>query len=200
MREHKLLAPVRAGHRHGPKAHDGTIVTERPDEMWGTDATSTLTDEGNATIFIVIDHCTAECLGIHAARYGDRFEALEPLKQATKRSFGVFCEGMAEGLTLRHDNGSQFTSHDYRAELAFLGIASSPSFVREPEGNGCAERFIRTLKEQLLWQRRFATVEELRLALHEWAGRYNDEWLIQRHGHRSPSARRRDFDPVREAA
>ena len=36
-------------------------------------------------------------------------------------------------------------------EVAFFGIESSPSFVREPEGNGVAERFIRTLKENLLW-------------------------------------------------
>jgi hypothetical protein len=28
-----------------------------------------------------------------------------------------------------------------------------PAFVRAPEGNGCAERFIRTLKENLLWVR-----------------------------------------------
>ena len=33
------------------------------------------------------------------------------------------------------------------------------------EGNGCAERFIRTLKENLLWVRTFDTVEELRQAL-----------------------------------
>ena len=46
-------------------------------------------------------------------------------------------------------------------ELAFLGVASSPAFVRAPEGNGCAERFIRTLKENLLWVRRFETIEEL---------------------------------------
>ena len=36
MREHPLQAPRRGGHAHGPKAHDGTINTERPDEMWGT--------------------------------------------------------------------------------------------------------------------------------------------------------------------
>jgi hypothetical protein len=40
MRTAGLLAPTRAGHAHGPKAHDGTIITERPDEAWGTDATS----------------------------------------------------------------------------------------------------------------------------------------------------------------
>ena len=46
MREHDLLAPSRVGRPHGPKAHDGTIRTERIDEMWGTDLTSTMTGEG----------------------------------------------------------------------------------------------------------------------------------------------------------
>lgn len=33
MRAHGLLAPQRAGRPHGPKAHDGTITTERVDRM-----------------------------------------------------------------------------------------------------------------------------------------------------------------------
>ena len=37
----------------------------------------------------------------------------------------------------------------FQNELAFLGIESSPAFVRAPKGNGCAERFIRTLKDLL---------------------------------------------------
>ena len=56
-------------------------------------------------------------------------------------------------------------SHDFQEEIAFLGITSSPAFVRAPEGNGGAERFVRILKENLLWVRDFATVKELRLAL-----------------------------------
>jgi hypothetical protein len=36
MREHGLQAPQRVGHHHGPKALDGTILTDRPDELWGT--------------------------------------------------------------------------------------------------------------------------------------------------------------------
>jgi len=64
---------------------------------------------------------------------------------------------------------------------------SSPAFVREPEGNGVAERFIRTLKEQLLWVRTFDTVEELRLALLEFKERYNRAWLCERHGHQTPA-------------
>ena len=52
-------------------------------------------------------------------------------------------------------------SDAFQQELAFLGIESSPAFVRAPEGNGCAERFIRTLKENLLWVRTFDTVASM---------------------------------------
>ena len=62
----------------------------------------------------------------------------------------AFGKNVASGLALRHDHGSQYVSHHFQAEIRFLGIVSSPVFVREPEGNGCAERFIRVLKENLL--------------------------------------------------
>ena len=42
------------------RAHDGTIRTERVDEMWGTDLTSTMTGEGQASIFVTVDHCSTE--------------------------------------------------------------------------------------------------------------------------------------------
>ena len=69
---------------------------------------------------------------------------------------------------------------------------SAPAFVRAPEGNGCAERFIRTLEENLLWVRTFHTVEERRRALIDFRWTYNENWLIERHGHRSPAQFRRD--------
>ena len=78
-------------------------------------------------------------------------------------------------------------SHVFQEELRFFGIASSPALVREPEGNGCAERFIRTLKENLLWLQTFETVEELRLALHEFQRQYNATWLIGQHGYKTPA-------------
>ena len=37
-----------------------------------------------------------------------------------------------------------YMSGDFQDEIECLGIEASPSFVREPEGNGVAERFIRT--------------------------------------------------------
>ena len=187
MREEGLLVPAREGRAHGPAAHDGTITTERPDQMWGIDATATLTsEEGTAAIFIAVEHATAECVGIHAARAATRFEALEPLRQGVREHFHGYGPEVARGLALRHDHGSAFTSDLFQTELRFLGIASSPAFVREPEGNGCAERIIRTLKEQLLWVRSFRTIEELRLALQQFKDRYNRDWIVQRHGYLTP--------------
>ena len=127
-----------------------------------------------ATIFVATDHCTTECIGVHAGRPGTRFEALEPLRQGILKHFGAYRENVALWLAVRHDHGSQFMSDYYQAELRFLGIESSPAFVRQPEGNGCPEHFIRVLKEQVPWARWFDTIEELRLALLDFKRRYND--------------------------
>ncbi len=44
------------------------------------------------------------------------------------------------------------------------------------------------LKENVLWVRHFATVEELRLALLEFKETYNRQCLVGRHGYKSPSS------------
>jgi hypothetical protein len=68
MREQGLQGPYFQKHVRGSKAHDGRITTDRPDEMWGTDASAACTrDEGAAFIFIAVDHCTSECLRIHVS-------------------------------------------------------------------------------------------------------------------------------------
>jgi transposase InsO family protein len=192
MREHGLLAHQRTGRPHGPRAHDGIIVTAQVDVMWGTDLTSVMTGEGQAAVFVAVDHCSAECVGIHASRRADRFEALEPIRQGVRERFGAFAKDVAAGLQLRHDHGSQYVSHHVQAEIRFLGIEGSPAFVRQPEGNGCAERFIRTVKENLLWVRRFDTIEELRLALLAFRQTYNQTWIIERHDYRTPAQVRAD--------
>lgn len=201
MRQHGLLAPHRVGRAHGPKAHDGTITTELPDQMWGTDMSSTVTvQEGQTNVFIAVDHCTFECIGIHASKKGNRFEALEPVRQGVREQFGGFAEAIAQGLRLRHDHGSQYLSNHFQQEVRFMGIESSPAYVREPEGNGCAERFIRLLKENLLWVRTFETVEELRVALLEFKETYNEQWLLEKHGYKSPRQVRQEKAPLAKAA
>jgi putative transposase len=108
--------------------------------------------------------------------------------------------GASAGLQVRHDHGSQYMSDAFQSEIRFLGIESSPAFVRQPEGNGCVERFMRTLKEQLLWLRSFRNVEELHEALVLFQERYNEHWLIERNEFRSPRQARQDLLAIGAAA
>jgi hypothetical protein len=50
-------------------------------------------------------------------------------------------------LIPRRDNGTYYSSQDFRNEVRLLRMHSSPSFIRWPEGDGCIERFIRILKD-----------------------------------------------------
>ena len=147
MREHGLLAPVRRGHPRGDRSHSGRIRTERPDELWGTDASRFWTKaEGWCWFFAAIDHCASDVVGWHVAKKGDRWAALEPVRQGVRAHMGGFSKTIALGLGLRHDWGSQYRARQFQAEIKWLGIRSTPAYVGEPECNGVAERFIRTLK------------------------------------------------------
>ena len=200
LREAQWLAPSRTF----PKPENtptGTIITARPNEVWASDHTLTATvEDGQVTVFVAVDHCTTECVGLHAANRATRFEALEPLRQAVRDYCGGFRAGAATGIRNRHDHGSQYMSDDYQAEIAFLGMASSPSFVRQPECNGCVERFMRTLKEQLLWVRVFQNIEELRCALADFRERYNQRWIVQRLGYLTPAQARQQLLALGAAA
>ena len=203
MRMNGLLAPTRVGRPRGPRTHDGTIHTKRPNEMWGTDATQVALRSGLLVwVFLAVDHFNAELVGVHASLSGDRYQAFEPIRQGVTALMGPVGEGVAAGLAVRHDHGSQYMSRAFQAELRFLGARSSPSYVAQPEGNGVAERFVRTLKEQLLWVETFDTVEELVAALQAFRTRYNASWLVARHGHRTPERIRADWlaEPATEAA
>src|SRR4051794_41594068 len=102
MRENLLLAPGRAGSPRGPRNHDGTIIPETVDTMWGTDLTTTFTGEGQAAVFIAVDHFTAECVGIHASSRATRFEALEPIRQGVRRHLaGLMTRKQLEDLLRR---------------------------------------------------------------------------------------------------
>ena len=89
MRENGLSAATRTGSVRGPRNHDGTIIPETIDTMWGTDMTTAYTTEhGQVAVFVAVDHASAECVGLHAALRGTRHEALEPVRQGVAERFG----------------------------------------------------------------------------------------------------------------
>ena len=103
---------------------------------------------------------------------------------------GGFGKAIALGLGLRHDWGSQYKAKQFQAEIKWLGIRSTSAYVGEPECNGVAERFIRTLKEECIHLHDFDNLEEARAVIGAFIERYNNGWLLQRHGYLTPARAR----------
>jgi len=194
MREHGLLAPVRHGHPRGDRSHSGRITTDAPNELWGTDATRFYTKtDGWCWFFGAVDHCVTDVVGWHIAKKGDRWAALEPIRQGVRAHMDGYAPRIALGLGLRHDWGPQYTAHQFQGELRWLGIRSTASYVGEPECNGVAERFMRTLKEECLYLHDFESLEEARHTIGAFIERYNREWILERHGYMTPTQARQEL-------
>jgi putative transposase len=199
MREAQLIAPSRTLPKP-ENPHTGTIIIARRNEVWAGDHTmTTSTEEGQVTVFVAVDHSTRECVCLHGANKGTRFKALERLRPAARDYCGGFRAGAA-AISNRDDHGNQCVSDHYPGEIAVLGMEPSPSFVRQPDCNGCVERFICTTKEQLLWVRVFQNVEELQHAPAEFRERYNQRWIVHRLGCLTPVLARQQLLALRAAA
>lgn len=199
MRENALLSPHRRP-QGTPNLHDGSITTDRPNDMWGTDGMRIETlDEGWVWVFSAVDHFDACCVGIHAVKTGSRFAALQPIAQGLQTEFGATGVEAGRGLTLRMDHGTQYTADDFLNQIRFWGIAPSFAFVAEPQTNGVAERFNRTLKEQVIHGRVFRNLEEVRKAVTAFKDRYNRHWRLEKLGFMSPLEARQAY-AIRKAA
>ena len=199
MRENKLLSPHRS--RKGEaKLHDGTIVTDEPNVMWGTDGAKVLTlDDGWVWVFSAVEHWNAECVGWHVCKHGTRFNALEAVRMGVEAIFGSVEADSARGLALRMDHGSQYVSDHFRKQIGFWGIFASWAFVEEPQTNGVVERFNRTMKEQAINGRIFRNVEEVRAAVKTFVELYNSQWLIEKNAFLSPHQARAERERQRAA-
>ncbi len=140
MRENQLLSPYRCRRATG-EAYTGTIITQAPNAMCGTDGTRVLTvEDGYVWLFSVVEHWSAECVGWHVVKRGTRYAALEPIAMGLHDIYGGVRSGVARGLSLRMDHGTQYLSDHFLKQARFWGIEPSFAFVSEPETNGVAER------------------------------------------------------------
>ncbi len=190
MKENRLLSPYR-GRIGQPLEHDGTIVTDAPNVMWGTDGTRILTlDEGWVWLFAAVEHWNAECVGWHVIKDGSRYQALQPIAMGLQNLFGSLGPDVARGLALRMDHGTQYLSDHFLNQIRYWGIQPSFAFVEQPQTNGVAERFNRTLKEQAIHGRVFRNADEVRLAVADFVARYNNHWRLEKLGYLTPAEAR----------
>ena len=199
MRAHGLLSPHR-GRQGDPQLHDGTIITAAPHVMWGTDGVRVFTvDDGWVWTFAAVDHWNAECVGWHVCKVGNRFAALEPIAHGLRQRYGSVDADVARGLALRMDHGSQYLSDHFLHQIRYWGIRPSFGFLEEPETNGVAERWNRTLKEQAIYGRVFQRLDDVRAAVADFVERYNQSWRLEKLGYQTPIEAREAYE-LRPAA
>ena len=199
MRAHGLLSPHR-GRQGDPQLHDGTIITAAPQVMWGTDGVRVFTvDDGWVWTFAAVDHWNAECVGWHVCKVGHRVAAREPIAHGLRQRYGSVDADVARGLALRMDHGSQYLSDHFLHQIRDWGIRPSFGFLEEPETNGVAERWNRTLKEQAIYGRVLQRLDDGRAAVADFVERYNQSWRLEKLGYQTPIEAREAYE-LRPAA
>ena len=184
MRENNLLSPHRC-RRRGGNPHDGEIITHAP-IMWGTDGVRVFTvDDGWGWIFTAVELerrvCRLACL-----------QARRPLRRPAADLHGA-CRAV---WLDRGRRGSGAGLADGSRLPVSVGPLHQPdqvlghAFVAEPQTNGVAERFNRTLKEQIIHGRIYRNIAELRDAVRDFVELYNAQWIVEKNGYLSPAQAR----------
>jgi putative transposase len=186
--------------RKGPRITDRRSAVEKPDQLWSTDLTKIYTGvDGWCPLIAVIDNGSREIVGFRFARRGRALEATDALDQAVIGRYGSR-DAVPEGLRLRSDNGSIFLAEHYLKCTGYWGIDQEYTPGYSPECNGVIERVFRTLKQECVWLHEFSSFEEAEAVITEWIREYNHERLHSALGYQTPTAWRKNFYAVPQAA
>jgi transposase InsO family protein len=155
---------------------------EQPDELWLTDLTYIATDEGWLYLCSILDVFSRRLLGWSLADHMRTELCTDALDAAAM----VRGRGRFAGTVLHSDHGCQYTSEDFKARCAALGIVQSMGSVGDSYDNSMMESAWSSLKRELVYETHFTTREEARQAVFEWLIWYNHERLHSSIGYMSP--------------
>jgi putative transposase len=191
MRQVGLLArPVRRGHPGTPRRNpsalaapnrlDRAFAAAAPNQKWAGDATYIPTAQGWLYLAVVLDLYSRAVVGWAMSEQLDSALVCAALQMALQQ------RRPAEGLLHHSDQGSPYTSAEYRALLAAHGLEESMSRVGNCYDNAVVESFFATLKAECATQS-FATRAQARSAIFEYIeGWYNRMRLHSTLGYLSP--------------
>jgi putative transposase len=197
QQKRKFVVTTDSKHEH-PVAEnvlDRRFEVSEPNKVWGSDITYIPTGEGWLYLAGVLDLGTRSAVGWSMA---DRMESSlvsEALEMAYRRRLPD------TGLLHHSDRGSQYASQDYQDMLCHYGMEISMSRKGDCWDNAVVESFFATLKRELIYRRKFRTLEEARRAIFEYIEVfYNRERLHSSLGYMSPADYEKQWALQRQAA
>jgi len=175
-------------HPVAPNALDRNFSATAPNKRWVTDISYVWTDEGWAYLAVILDLYSRAVVGW---ALGDSLSTQLPLAALDA---AVRRRRPERGLLHHSDRGCQYTSHEYRAELAALGIDVSMSRKGNCWDNAVAESFFATLKTELVRSQRWSSLNELRSAVFDYIEAfYNRRRLHSSLGYKTPAEVEREL-------
>lgn len=184
MKEHEFLVPqTRYRAKRQPAGRKPRAV--RPRQSWGIDMTKFLIPAlGWAYLVVVLDWFSRKVVGWRLSVRCRTQEWREAMEAAVLQEFPNGVRG--QGLKLISDNGCQPSSRSFLKVTATLDIEQIFTSYNNPKGNAETERFMRTLKEELLWLEEFAGLDEAQDKLSVWIDFYNHRYPHSALGYKSP--------------
>ena len=167
-----------------------SITTTKPratevNQWWGIDMTKiSINGFGWVYVVIVLDWYSKKVVGFHAGLQAKTKDWLQALDFALNRQFP---DGIRNNsLNLMSDNGCQPTSLSFIKVCSHLGIKQAFTSYNNPKGNADTERFMRTMKEELVWINEFKSPSHFITAFEDWVNRYNNDYLHSSLGYKTP--------------
>ncbi|MCW2573198.1 MAG: hypothetical protein JWO88_3256 [Frankiales bacterium] len=187
IRAHNLLQHDRNRER---RRRPGFFRVTRPDELWHMDMTKVWTAQhGWVYLHVIVDCCTREVTGWAVDLRTRDDEAIEVFEAA------VLTRGVRPGvLTLGTDNGSQFTSRDFRKHLSDRGVTHRRGGYRDPESQAFNESWFGQFNKRCARRSEWESIAQARKEI----GQYIDAYHHRPHsgiGYRTPAEVARTWHP-----
>lgn len=171
MKEENLLMPATRCNKKFFKGVPFSLNVEakKSNRLWGIDMTYIWCGRDAWCYFHgVIDHHDKALLGYNFSRSCKAIGGVMALAEAASKR-------PVDSLEMRSDNGCHYGAKVFRDEIRRLGIRHTRTMVNTPKGNAVIERFFKSLKQECVWQHRFASYEEAKTMIDEYVKFYNEE-------------------------
>jgi transposase InsO family protein len=165
--------PYAKARKAGAPAHDDLVArdftADAPNRLWLADLTEHWTGEGKLYLCAIKDVWSNRIVGYSIdSRMKSRL-AVAALDNAVARRHAAGAE--VAGCILHTDRGSQFRARKMQRALTRYAMVGSMGQVGSAADNAAMESFFSLLQRNVLDRRRWATRDELRIAIVTWIER-----------------------------
>jgi transposase InsO family protein len=178
------------------RAHDGKIITIRPNLRWTSDGFEIACWNSQVVrVAFALDTCDREVMAWCASTGGVTGEMIRDLMvESIERRFGS--DPLPHPIRWLSDNGSCYRSHETIDFATRLGLVPCFTPVRSPQSNGMAESFVKTFKRDYVYVHDRPDAQTVLSQLSAWFEDYNESHPHKALQMKSPREFIRSYQPA----